>query len=337
MIQYPPGLSTLSGITKEYAEVRDIFAKELFKQNVEGLGYNIIPNVKDRLKLTVGGDLKNIWQPYTCPFTPKGSTEFSEVWVETDPLKVEVEQCYDVFWPRFSSEQIRIAASTGDYTQIEGENSDIFLEYILAKIVESAAIERNEIIYKGDKDNAAYSGNTAYLKDANGFEKWLKATTGATSAVTKIDLTSVTGMVEKVKAVVAAGLANAAEQDVVTDSYTIQLNYNDVKSLLTELGEMCSCNLTINTFSNWTNINNSLTYNGYRIISTKQTQGTVIFGPMNNMIIATDLIDSYQDITLVNQKALHQGNGFTAQIYSNLGTALVLPELFTYGYNVPNP
>jgi hypothetical protein len=325
--------ANLAGITYCGTESRDILSKAFYTPSLQAAGYTVIPNVKDRHKLYKGEVGKNLWQAYTCPWTPQGEASMSEQYITADAIKVEMEQCYDPFWTTYFGEQMKIAVTNGDIASIDqleatlgDRDNNSFLEWVVGKLVEQAGRERMEMIYRGDKDNAAYSGTSAYLKLVNGFEKELKSNT----AVTQVTITG-TSVVDDVKAVVAAGLAKAALNDAPVDDYTIQLNYADVKKLITELGELCACNLTINTFANWTNVNNDLQYSGFRVIATKQTAGTIIFGPAANMTIATDLVGSENEIRIANAAAILGGNMFKFQMISNLGTAIVFPELFTYG------
>lgn len=95
----------------------------------------------------------------------------SESYIEPAAIKVNLEQCYDAFWPTFMVEQTEISLNGG----VPQTFNDWFFNQ---KLRPQMAKEYQEIFFKGDK---TYAGTTKqYLKVVDGVEKQLNDALGST-------------------------------------------------------------------------------------------------------------------------------------------------------------
>ena len=307
-----------SGLTYCGKEAREIFSKEVYNLDLFGYGIRLMDGVKGKMKL-YNGEVGDVWQEYTCPFTPQGEVSLSESFIEPVEIKVNLENCYDVFWDTYLVEQTRISLNGG----IPQTFYDWFFNDILVKKMDK---EYQEIFWKGD---SSYTGTAkSYLAVTDGVEAQL----AASSAVTSIQGTAftVSNILTQVESVVMSGLsiANSAETD--TEKFKIFMNVGDVRLLRVALGKLTNGNTTSAIFSNYAKEGEKIYILGFEVVPTMQSVNTIIFGPANNLVLGFDTADSHVQYKIIDLRDTTGDNAFRVIAISNIAVGVVYPELFTY-------
>ena len=297
-------------------EGREIFSKDIYDLDLRSYGVTYMDNLKGKQKIYTG-EIGDVWQEYTCAFTPEGEVVLSEDFIEPAAIKVNMEECYDKFWNTYLVEQTEIS--------LHGGIPQTFGEWFFAKLRDEMKKEYQEIFFKGD---TGYTGTTKqYLKVTDGVEKILDDSADATK-ITGASIT-VNNVIAQVEAVVLSGLSVASDNEVETDGYKIFMNYSDVKVLRVALGKLIDLNLTNRVFDNYGTENGHIYVMGFEIVPTMQSKNTIIFGPARNLVLGFDTYDSHVEYRLINLRETTGDNAFRIIAISNIGVGVVFPELFT--------
>lgn len=306
----------VSNITYCGKEAQEIFAKDVYALDLRGYGITLMDNVKGKTKL-YSAEMGDVWQEYTCPFSPDGSVVLSEDYMEPVAIKVNLENCYDTFWGTYLVEQTSIT--------LNGGVPATFGEWFFERLRVEMAKEYQEIFFKGD---TAYSGQTkTYLAVTDGVEKILAGKL-ATDVISGSAFT-VNNIIAQVEAAVMHGIGKAATAEADTEAYKILLNKNDVRLLMIALGKDCSCNLTNSEFKNYAIENGRLFVMGFEVVPTEQTPSTVIFGPAKNLVLGFDTMDSHVEYKFIDMRETTGDNMFRVIAISNIGVGVIYPTLFT--------
>lgn len=298
-------------------EANEIFSKMIYSLDIANLGITMLDAVKGKQKLYTG-EIGDVWQVYSCPFTPSGEASLKEDFIEPARIKVNLENCYDAFDQTYFVEQTRIALDGG----IPQTFADWFFNDQLMK---KMAKEYQEIFWKGD---TAYAGETKkFLKVTDGIEKKLAAeATVISGAAFTVD-----NILAQVKAAVAKAEEIAATNEVeIDDTWKLFLNKNDVRKLVTALGENTNSPLTTQVWSNFTREGDKIYAYGFEVVPTEQTASTVIVGPARNMVLGYDTFDSTTQYKLIDLRDTTGDNMFRILALSNIAVGLVLGELFVF-------
>lgn len=298
-------------------EANEIFSKMIYSLDIANLGITMLDAVKGKQKLYTG-EIGDVWQVYSCPFTPSGEASLKEDIIEPARIKVNLENCYDAFDQTYFVEQTRIALDGG----IPQTFADWFFNDQLMK---KMAKEYQEIFWKGD---TAYAGETKkFLKVTDGIEKKLAAeATVISGAAFTVD-----NILAQVKAAVAKAEEIAATNEVeIDDTWKLFLNKNDVRKLVTALGENTNSPLTTQVWSNFTREGDKIYAYGFEVVPTEQSASTVIVGPARNMVLGYDTFDSTTQYKLIDLRDTTGDNMFRILALSNIAVGLVLGELFVF-------
>lgn len=297
-------------------EANEIFSRMIYALDIASSGITLKDNVKGKEKLYTG-EVGDVWQAYTCPFTPSGEASLAEAFIEPVRIKVNMENCYDAFDSTYFVEQTKIALDGG----IPQTFADWFFN---GQLMPKMAKEYQEIFWQGD---TAYAKETKkYLKLTDGIEKKLEA------EATTIDGAAFTmdNILAQVEAAVLKADALAAEQEVDTEGYTVMMNKNDVRTLVNALGKNANSPLTNQVWANFTREGDALYAFGYKVVPTEQSRNTVIVGPARNMVLGYDTFDSHTSYKLIDLRETTGDNAFRILALSNIAVGLVLGELFVY-------
>lgn len=304
-------------ITYNGQEAQEIFSKDIYNLDIRNYGITLMDNVKGKTKVYTG-EVGSVWQPYTCPFTPDGDVALNEAFIEPVAIKVNLEECYDAFWPTYLVEQTRI--------NLDGGIPQTFFDWFFNnKLRTEMSSEYQQIFWKGD-----VSGTTLpdYLQVADGVEKIISNETGATEV--SGDTFTIDNIVEQVEGVITAGLEKIASEGVSGDDFKLFLNKNDVRLLKIALGKDCSCNLSTSIFKNYALEGDRVYIMGFEVIPTEMDRNFVIFGPAKNLILGFDTFDSHLEYRILDMKEHSGDNMFRVIAISNIAVGIVFPELFTY-------
>lgn len=304
----------VSGLTYCGKEAQEIFSKDIYDIDLRQYGITFMDGVKGKMKL-YSGEIDSVWQLYTCPFTPEGKAALAENFIEPAAIKVNQENCYDVFWNTFLVDQTEIS--------LRGGIPQTFSEWYFEKLRKQMSKEYQELFWGGDTD---YTGSTkTFLKAIDGIEKQLDENSG----VTKVSGATITvdNAIAQVEAVVLKGIEVAGDAEVDTEGYKIFMNHQDVRLLEVALGKIC-CPNTQSIFSNYGRDNGRIYIMGYEVVPTLQSKNTIIFGPARNLVLGYDTFDSHLEYKLIDMRDTTGDNMFRIIAISNIAAGIVLPELF---------
>ena len=302
----------VSGLTYCGKEAQEIFSKDIYDIDLRQYGITFMDGVKGKMKL-YNGEIGDVWQLYTCPFTPAGAASLAESFIEPAAIKVNQENCYDTFWNTFLVDQTEIS--------LRGGIPQTFAEWYFAKLRKKMSAEYQEIFWKGD---TAYTGTSkAYIKVTDGIEKQLDDNSG----VTKVNgaVITVDNAIAQVEAAVMKGIEVAGTAEVDTEGYKIFMNHQDVRLLEVALGKVC-CPNNQSIFSNYGRENGRIYIMGYEVVPTMQSKNTVIFGPARNLVLGYDTFDSHLEYKLIDMRDTTGDNMF--RVLGNIAVGIILPELF---------
>ena len=307
----------LDNLTYCGKEAQDIFSQDIYDIDLRQYGITFMDGVKGKMKM-YSGEIGDVWQAYTCPFTPKGAASLAEAFIEPAAIKVNQENCYDVFWNTFLVDQTEIS--------LRGGIPQTFAEWYFAKLRKKMSAEYQEIFWKGDED---YSGATkAYLTVTDGIEKILA---GSAEAVEGAKLT-VDNVLAQVEAVVMKGIEVATANEVDTEGYKIFMNHQDVRLLEVALGKLCCGNSMSDRFSNYGRENGRIYIMGYEVVPTMQSKDKIIFGPARNLVLGYDTFDSHLEYKLIDMRNTTGDNAFRVLAISNIAVGVMVPELFVINF-----
>lgn len=299
-------------------EGQEIFSKSVYNLDIAQSGITLKDNVKGKEKIYTG-EIGDVWQAYTCPFTPEGEVVLKEAFIEPAKIKVNMEECYDAWADTYFVEQTKIALDGG----IPQTFADWFFEKLKAKMDR----EYQEIFWQGD---TAHAGATKkYLKVTDGIEKRLLA--DGAEDITGGALT-VNNVISLVEAVVLKGLENAANEEVDTENYAIFMNYADVKLLEVALGKLCCGNSTTDKFSNYAMNGGKINIMGYDVIPTMCSRSTIVFGPVKNIVLGFDTFDSHIEYRLIDMRETTGDDMFRVIAITNIAVGEIFGELFTVSH-----
>lgn len=291
----------------KYAQ--EIMVKELYESNLRGYGFTYMPGVKYKQQI-VTGNVGNLFQAYTCPFSPNGDVTLSESWITPVVIKVNLENCYDEFWTIYMGEQTEIS--------LNGGIPQMFFEWFFqSRLLVELRREYEDIFFNGDK---AYTGSKEYLKLADGLIKQM----GADNKTKHIKGTAFT--VDNILAQVES-LSMAVPEDVVLDDFKIFMNINDVRVLKAALGK--NSPLTVDIWSNFTREGEKVYVNGIEVVATLQARNSMIMGPAKNIVLGYDVADSEVQYKLIDMRETTLDNTFRVGVITNIAIGYAYPELFT--------
>ena len=307
----------VSNITYCGKEYQEILSRDLYTLDIRNYGITLMDGVKGKQKI-YSGEIGDVWQAYTCPFTPAGAASLSENFIEPVAIKSNLENCYDTFWNTFLVEQTTISLNGG----IPQTFGDWFFDKYRAKMKR----EYEEIFWQGDTGR---TGSTkAYLKVTDGIEKQLAGNTGVTSgAVTAFTVDNILAQVE---GAISSAMTAAANGEYATDNLKVMMNYADVQLLKMALGKIC-CPNSESIFSNYAKGPDGGVYIfGVPVIPTMQSRNTIIVGDPRNLILGFDTFDSHLEWKLIDMRSTTGDNMFRVLAISNIAVGIVFPEGFVF-------
>lgn len=306
----------LSNLTYCGKEAQEIFSKDIYDIDLRQYGITFMDGVKGKMKM-YNGEIGDVWQVYTCPFTPQGSASLAESFIEPSAIKVNQENCYDTFWNTFLVDQTEIS--------LRGGIPQTFGEWYFGKLRQKMAKEYQEIFWQGD--TARTASTKAYLKATDGIEKKLKANAGEKVNVTAFTVANVVAQVEDA---ILKGIELANTNEVDTEGYKVFMNHADVRVLEIALGKLCCDVQTNRTFSNYGREGGRIFVMGYEIVPTMQSKNTIVFGPARNLVLGYDTFDSHLEYKLIDMRETTGDNMFRVLAISNIAVGIIMPELFVY-------
>lgn len=301
----------ITGVTYVGKEAQDIFVKDLYESDVHNYGITYMPNVKGKQQLLYG-EVGDMFQEYSCAFTPEGAVKISEDWIEPTNIKVNLEECYDKFWGTYLSEQTEISLNGG----IPQSFTDWFFNNVFRKELKK---EYEEIFWNGDK---AYTATTkSYLKVADGIVAQLNADSNTVKVSgAALTVANILGEVEKV--------ANAiiGMDDINIDNHKIFMNHNDYRKLVSALGANANSPLTTQVWSNFSKEGNKVYAYGFEIVPSLIEKGKMIAANPKNLVLGYDVENGELSYKLVDMRETTLDNMFRVGVITNIAVGKVYAD-----------
>ena len=311
-------LVKVDNLTYAGKEGQEIFSKSVYNLDIAQSGITLKDNVKGKEKIYTG-EIGDVWQAYTCPFTPEGEVVLKEAFIEPVKIKVNMEECYDAWADTYFVEQTKIA--------LDGGIPQTFGDWFFDKLRYKMEREYQEIFWQGDTERSA--STKKYLKITDGIEKRLIA--DGASVISGGALT-VENAISLVEAVVMKGLEVAASQEVDTENYSIFMNYADVKLLEVALGKLTSGISDSDKFSNYSMNGGRINIMGYDVIPTMCSRSTIVFGPVKNIVLGFDTFDSHIEYRLIDMRETTGDDQFRVIAITNIAVGEIFGDLFTVSH-----
>lgn len=299
-------------------EGQEIFSKSVYNLDITKAGITLKDNVKGKEKI-YDGTIGDVWQAYTCPFTPAGEVKLGESFIEPVKIKVNLEECYDAWADTYFVEQTKVA--------LDGGIPQTFADWFFDKLKAKMEREYQEIFWQGDTN---HTGNTKkYLKVTDGIEKRLLADDAEEITGSAI---TVDNVIAQLEAVILKGLENAAAQEVETEDYKVFMNYADVKLLEVALGKLCCGNSTTDKFSNYSMNGGNINVMGFDVVPTMCSRATIIFGPVKNIVLGFDTFDSHIEYRLIDMRETTGDDQFRVIAITNIAVGEIFGDLFVVSH-----
>lgn len=299
----------VNNLTYEGEYAKEIFVKNLYESKLKQMGITYMPGVKGKQQL-VSGEVSDLFQAFTCPFSDSGSADLTEKWIEGVPMKVNLEQCYDSFWPTFMAAQTEVS--------LNGGIPQSFFEWFFNDmLIKELGKEYEQIFWNGDKT----SGATDTLKIADGLVKQLNADLKV-NKLTGSALT-VDNIVSQVEAVALKGIEAAADTDM-TD-YKLFMNVNDVRLLNVALAKEAILNTQV--WANFGREGDKIYAYGFEVVPCMIAKNNIVLSPAKNLVLGYDIADSEVSYKIIDMRQTTLDNTFRVGVITNIAIGYVYPEL----------
>lgn len=286
-------------------EAQEIFVKDLYESDLKGYGIRYMSGVKGKTQL-MSGEVGDLFQEYSCPFTPSGEVTLSEQWIEPTAIKVNLEECYDAFWNSFLVEQTEISLNGG----IPSTFYDWFFNNVLAKKLRK---EYEEIFFNGAKGKGGYLGLAdGIVKKVNDAENSVKV---AGAALTTANILGKIGEV--------AEAINGLDAEV--EDYKIFINHMDYRKLMTALGNESP--LTTAVWANFAKQGEKIFAYGFEIVPCRIEKNTILASHPMNLILGYDVENGDIQYKIVDMRESTLENMFRVGVITNIAVGVVYPEL----------
>lgn len=299
----------VQNLTYEGEYAKEIFIKNLYESKLKNYGITYMPGVKSKQQL-VSGEVSDLFQKFTCPFSPSGEAELSEKWIEGVPMKVNLEQCYDAFWPTFMAAQTEVS--------LNGGVPQSFFEWFFnGVLVPELGREYEQIFWNGDKT----AGATDTLKIADGLVKQLTADTKVnkiTGAVLTVD-----NIVAQVEA--AALKAMGVAEGVDMEDYKVFMNVTDYRLLKVALAKEAI--LGDQVWANFGRDGEKIYAFGFEVVPCLIAKNAIVLAPAKNIVLGYDIADSEISYKMIDMRQTTLDNTFRVGVITNIAIGYVYPEL----------
>ena len=286
-------------------EAQEIFVKDLYESDLKGYGIRYMSGVKGKTQL-MSGEVGDLFQAYSCPFTPNGEVRMSEQFIEPVAIKVNLEECYDAFWNSFLVEQTEISLNGG----IPSTFYDWFFNNVLAKKLRK---EYEEIFWNATEGRGDYLGLTdGIVKKVNDAENSVKIA-GAT-----LTTANILGKIGEV----AEAISNL---DAEIEDYKIFINYMDYRKLMTALGNESP--LTTAVWANFAKQGEKVFAYGFEIVPCRIEKNTILATHPMNLILGYDVENGDIQYKIVDMRESTLENMFRVGVITNIAVGVVYPEL----------
>ena len=299
----------VQNLTYEGEYAKEIFIKNLYESNLKSFGITYMPGVKGKQQL-VSGNVSDLFQKFTCPFSASGEAVLTEKWIEGVPMKVNMEECYDSFWSTFMAAQTEVSLNGG----VPQAFFDWFFNGVL---VPELGKEYEQIFWNGDKT----SGANDTLKIADGIVKQLNAD----SKVNKVAGATLTvdNIIAQVEAVALKAMEAASETEM--EDYKLFMNVNDFRLLKVALAKEAI--LGDQVWANFGRDGEKIYAFGFEVVPCLIAKNAMILAPAKNLVLGYDIADSEVSYKMIDMRQTTLDNTFRVGVITNIAIGYVYPEL----------
>lgn len=299
----------VQNLTYEGEYAKEIFIKNLYESKLKSFGITYMPGVKSKQQL-VSGNVSDLFQKFTCPFSASGQAVLTEKWIEGVPMKVNMEECYDSYWSTFMAAQTEVSLNGG----VPQAFFDWFFNGVL---VPELGKEYEQIFWNGDKT----SGATDTLKIADGLVKQLNADSKV-KKVTGVVLT-VDNILAQVEAVALKAMEAAGDTDM--SDYKLFINVNDARLLNVALAKEAILNTQV--WANFGREGDKVYAYGFEVVPCMIAKNAMILAPAKNLVLGYDIADSEISYKMIDMRQTTLDNTFRVGVITNIAIGYVYPEL----------
>ena len=299
----------VQNLTYEGEYAKEIFIKNLYESKLKSFGITYMPGVKGKQQL-VSGNVSDLFQKFTCPFSASGEAVLTEKWIEGVPMKVNMEECYDSFWSTFMAAQTEGSLNGG----VPQAFFDWFFNGVL---VPELGREYEQIFWNGDKANGANDT----LKIADGIVKQLNAD----SKVNKVAGATLTvdNIIAQVEAVSLKAMEAASETEM--EDYKLFMNVNDFRLLKVALAKEAILNTQV--WANFGRDGEKIYAFGFEVVPCLIAKNAMILAPAKNLVLGYDIADSEVSYKMIDMRQTTLDNTFRVGVITNIAIGYVYPEL----------
>ena len=302
-------LIDVQNLTYEGEYAKEIFIKNLYESKLKSFGITYMPGVKGKQQL-VSGNVSDLFQKFTCPFSASGEAVLTEKWIEGVPMKVNMEECYDSYWSTFMAAQTEVSLNGG----VPQAFFDWFFNGVL---VPELGKEYEQIFWNGDKT----SGANDTLKIADGIVKQLNADSKV-NKVTGATLT-VDNILAQVEAVALKAMEAASETEM--EDYKLFMNVNDFRLLKVALAKEAILNTQV--WANFGRDGEKIYAFGFEVVPCLIAKNAMILAPAKNLVLGYDIADSEVSYKMIDMRQTTLDNTFRVGVITNIAIGYVYPEL----------
>lgn len=299
----------VQNLTYEGEYAKEIFIKNLYESKLKSFGITYMPGVKGKQQL-VSGNVSDLFQKFTCPFSASGEAVLTEKWIEGVPMKVNMEECYDSYWSTFMAAQTEVSLNGG----VPQAFFDWFFNGVL---VPELGKEYEQIFWNGDKT----SGANDTLKIADGIVKQLNAD----SKVNKVAGATLTvdNILAQVEAVALKAMEAASETEM--EDYKLFMNVNDFRLLKVALAKEAILNTQV--WANFGRDGEKIYAFGFEVVPCLIAKNAMILAPAKNLVLGYDIADSEVSYKMIDMRQTTLDNTFRVGVITNIAIGYVYPEL----------
>ena len=288
-------------------EANEIMSKPIYESDLYSYGITYRPGVKGREQLIVG-EVSELFQTYTCAFTPNGEVNLAEQWIEPFTAKINLQECYDKFWPSFMAEETRRA-----YVGESNIPRTFFEWFFNDMLVKEMKREYEEIFWNGDTTK-----EEGILALGDGIVKKV-VESGKAKTVVGAALT-VDNILDQITAVAAQADINVDDAD-----YKIYINKGQMKILKTALGNEKIFNNYV--WNNFTKEGEKVYAFGFEVVPCRIEKDVILLAPNKNLILGYDLESDQTAFQILDLSQVTGDNEFRVIAMCNMAVGLVYPEL----------
>ena len=259
---------------------KEYYTRALIGENSFRSKVRILPNVKDREKLG-SVTMKSMIKSADCDFDPS-DTKINQKVFEVCPLMAGTEICIESLEASFVADQL--AQGANNYS-----DKGAFMNFFYQTLADTIQEELEYLTFRGDTEEASYTGDTAYLKTCDGLEKTLSESDDTIKSVSAstVNASNIIDKLKEARDLTPQAVRNKADYRLIVSRNVAEV-YADKVALSSPLA-----------FYNAGD--KELKFQGIPlVIAEGASDDTILAGQLSNFSFATDLMSDEGNFTVVD-------------------------------------